>query len=119
MRLFGIYRSTKCFVYFVRCAAVLIGFIWRSHVQAFPLQNDLRASAAIAQPMAMKNCQPCAFSYIGPPFVVHKAGSDYPDIAATAAMMRFVLQTDSGEFVSDISEIPLVALRLLYCRWLN
>lgn len=119
MRLFGTCGSTKRISYYLMCAAVLIGFIWRSHVQAFPLQNDLRASAAIAQPMAMKNCQPCAFCYIGPPFAVHKAGSDYPDIAATAAMMRFVSRTDSGEFVSDISEVPLVALRLLYCRWLN
>ena len=119
MKLFGTYRSTKHFVYFVKCAAVLLGFFWRSHVQALPLQIDLRASEAFAQPMAMKNCQPCAMCCIGPPFAVHTAGSDYPDIAATAAMMRFVLQSDSGEFVSDISEIPLVALRLLYCRWLN
>ncbi|WP_157808922.1 hypothetical protein [Janthinobacterium sp. 67] len=119
MRLFGTYRSTKHFVYFVRCAAVLLGLIWLSHVQALPLKIDLRASAAIAQPMAMTNCQPCALCFIGPPFAVHKAGSDYPDIASTAAMVRFGLQTDSGEFISDISEIPLVALRLLYCRWLK
>ncbi|WP_139335585.1 hypothetical protein [Janthinobacterium sp. TND4EL3] len=119
MRLFGTYRSTKHFVFFVKCAAVLLGFLWRSHVQALPLQIDLRASAAIAQPMTMTNCQPCAMCCIGPPFAVQKASGDNLDPGATPVTMRYVSQTDSGRFFSDISEVPVVALRFLYCRWLN
>ncbi|MGK5047894.1 hypothetical protein ACQ4WP_18645 [Janthinobacterium sp. GB4P2] len=119
MRLFGTYRSTKHFVYFVKCAAVLLGFFWHSHVPAFPLQIELRASAAIAQPMAMTNCRPCAMCCIGPPFAVQKASGDNLDPGATAATMRYVSQTVSGRFFSDISEVSVVALRFLYCRWLN
>jgi len=119
MRPFGTYRSTKHFVYFARCAVVLSGLIWCSHVPAFPRQYDMRASAAIVQPMAMPRCQPCAFCYIGPHFAVYKASGDYPDLAATTATLRFFSHTDSAAFASDISEVPAVALRLLYCRWLN
>lgn len=119
MRPFGTYRSAKHLVYFVRCAVVLFGFIWCSHIPAFPLQNDMPASAAIAQPMAMPSCQPCAFCYMGPPFADHNAGGDYPDLGATTATMRFVSQTDRSDFFSDMSDVPAVALRLLYCRWLN
>ena len=119
MRLLGTYRSTKHFVYFVRCAVVLLGVIWCNHVQAFPLQNDLRVSAAIAQPMAMTHCQPCAFCYLGPPFADHEAGGDYPDLGVAGAAMRFVSYMVSAEFAFDFSEVPAIALRLLYCRWLN
>ena len=120
MKLFGAYRSTKHIAYYVRCAAALIGFVWAAPIQAIPLQIDLHASAAIAQQMAMTDCQPCASCYIGPPFAVHKAGGgdDLGPVAAPATM-RFVSQTDIDEFVSDISAVPAVALRLLYCRWLN
>jgi hypothetical protein len=99
---------------------VLIGFVWAGQVQASPLQIDLRASAAIAQQMAMTDCQPCASCYIGPPFAAHKAdGGDHPGLVAVSAITRFVAQTDSSEFVADIPEVPTVALRFLYCRWLN
>jgi hypothetical protein len=117
MRPFGTYRSAKHLVYFVRCAVVLFGFIWCSHIPAFPLQNDMPASAAIAQPMAMPSCQTCAFCYMGPPFADHNAATIRISVLP---LLRCVLFRKRIEVIfSDMSDVPAVALRLLYCRWLN
>jgi hypothetical protein len=86
---------------------VLTSFIWAGHAQALPRQIDMHASAAIAQPMTMTDCQPCASCYIGPPFTVHKAGggNNLGHIAAPVTM-RFVSQTDACEFFLIFQRFP-------------
>jgi len=73
-----------------------------------------------AHPMAMTDYQSCASCYSGTPFFMHKKDRGYhPDLGAASLTMCFISQTDNADFVSDISEPPVVTIRLLYCRWLN
>ncbi|MDB5992424.1 MAG: hypothetical protein JWQ10_3827 [Herbaspirillum sp.] len=98
---------------------MLISFIWTGHAQALPPQIDRPVVMMSKQKMAMTDCQPCASCYIGPPFPARKAGGGDPGSGAAPVTIRFVSQTDIGEYVSDSSEVPALALRILYCRWLN
>ncbi|WP_076591346.1 hypothetical protein [Herminiimonas arsenitoxidans] len=101
-------------------SVVLTGFVEVLTVQMLPLQIDIHAVAITAQPMAMTNYQPCASCYIGSPFAIHKAdGGDYSCRGVASGTKRSILQTDNAELASDISEIPVIAPRFLYCRWLD
>ncbi|MFC3108380.1 hypothetical protein ACFOFO_10470 [Undibacterium arcticum] len=124
MKLFGAHRSGKHITHCVRRTVVLICLVWAGHAQALPLQLqlqiDVRAAAAIKQQMAMADCLPCASCYMAPPSAARMAGSgDHPDVAAASWIMRLDLPTDSHAFVPEGSVRPALALRVLYCRWLN
>lgn len=120
MKLFSALRSGKRITYYVMCMAVLIGLAWASHVQALPLQIGSYASEATGQRMDMTDCLPCAFCDMATPSVAGiTENSDHPALVSAATMTRFVAQTESYVVVPDVPVRPAVALRLLYCRWLN
>jgi hypothetical protein len=120
MKPFRTYWSGKHIAYSVMCAAVLTGFFMTVHAQALPLRIDSQLSVAMKQQTSMADCTPCAACYIGPPFNAHKTGDgSQPSFDITPVARRFVSETNTCVFISDVVDMPVLALRILYCRWLN
>lgn len=114
------YWSSKYIAYSVMCAAVLTGFFMTIYAQALPFHMDSQLSVAMKQQTSMSDCTPCAACYIGPPFNAHKTGDgDQPDVDIAPLTRRFVAEENTCVFGSDVVDVPVLALRILYCRWLN
>jgi hypothetical protein len=120
MKPFRAYWSHKHIAYGVMCAAVLAGLFMTLHAQALPLRIDSQLSVAMTQHTSMVDCTPCAACYIGPPFNAHKTGDgDQPGLDIVPLTRRFVSKTSTCAIVSEVVDVPVLALRILYCRWLN
>lgn len=119
MKLFGTLRLVKQITHYVARSAVLISFAWAGHAQALPAQIEMRSYKAAKQQVAT-GCLPCASCYMASPLAARTAGSgDHPDAAPLSWVTRLTQPVNSHEFVTGGSVRPALALRLLYCRWLN
>lgn len=120
MKPFRTYWSGKHIAYRVMCAAALSGFLMMTHAPALSLRIDSQLSVAMKQQTAMADCTPCAACYIGPPFNAHKTGDgDQPGLDIAPLTRRFFSETNTCVFSSDVVDVPVVALRIFYCSWLN
>ncbi|WP_143751213.1 hypothetical protein [Collimonas sp. PA-H2] len=104
----------------VLCAAVLIALAWTAQAGALPLQSDRLVALTSGQPPTMTACLPCASCYLAPPAVASIHGNgDHPGLMYIATTRRFIAANESEIVVPDFSVRPTLALRVVYCRWLN
>jgi hypothetical protein len=100
---------------------VVAVFAGVGHVSAATVQIDMKARHKAMQLPSMNSCAQCPVCQLAPAFESDTTGSgDHPEHVTSGPWMR--PQDESHDIQPNISANvirPTIALRLLYCRWLN
>lgn len=97
---------------------VLFALAWAATTATYAAQAEMQPCAEAMRSMA--DCQPCVIGHAIPAAEKRMAESDDgPDVISAGWRTHFEQQAAIDETRIGTAEKPPVALRVLYCRWLN
>lgn len=98
----------------------LAALAWSAHTHAIAKQVEARPADSAMRSMSIQDCQPCAACYQGPAPAMHKYGvNDEPALMPSTWVTPLDEEVGSLGIFSGSSLRSGLALRVLYCRWLN
>lgn len=105
---------------YLRRWIALAWLAWSVHMPAFAAQVEMPPCDEMTQAMAVADCQACATCALAPASVDRTVERDdnpaaLPSSWATQLHQRTVI----NEATMGAAVRPPLALRVLYCRWLN
>jgi hypothetical protein len=99
---------------------VALVLAWFSHGPAFAGELAMVSHADAMAPIGMTDCQLCVTCYMASAPAVSKLRyGDQPDVGGVSPLAQITQIANGLPWVPVSHELPLVPLRVRYCRWLN
>lgn len=99
---------------------VLFALAWAATTAAYAAQAAMQPCAEAMRLLSVADCQPCAIGHAIPAAGTRMAESDDgPDVISVGRSTHPEQQATTDETRVGPAVRPPLALRVLYCRWLN